>query len=380
MKTIKFIAITIAVLLVITVFLPLVAMVFFPGAGYLLAHLGMGAIILGSVRPDRNLDYRITLSLPDGRNLEFSGKTGCEHRSDMLGARYWTMNRISTLVDKNEKWILYGINCNSVLKGRPRPRYELYRIDSDKVAYRYFVIDGTGTKIVNYSFDPSFTLSIDKKETGSHDYNYGPYYYRKLKLSNVPWREPSDKKNKVVYVNETCGRKNENSKKIQISEEGVLKNKHIEKYSTGTLKATSDYESWAIDDPINIEKPLMVLKTEYEAGTRIPKSGPPPGCVWFNYQGNRYLLSESSSSSSYSGASLYLPKEKSVIQVRRIHDTAMRSILEYKQFLVKCEKPYSIDNIEINEVIVDHQKKRLVKYDGSKYLCSKPYNLTFKWF
>jgi hypothetical protein len=346
---------------------------FIPAAGYIAAKLGIANLAILSIRPDKNMEYSISITLPNNVAISFSGQTGCQHKVGVNGSGYSTLNKVST--DTKKEWLLYGINCNYGISNKYHSGYRLFNLSSPVTTGMYFANDSSPAKITKEVFKSTIFSRLSKTETKWPSYDAGPYFYRKVTLKEkIPLEAKAPV---VVYNQQTCGKANPEDKRHQ---QGIDYNLlHYQKYSSGMLGYSPKYSAWEMTHKIEPEKPLQVAELKYKKGTYIPKSGPPPGCLFIKYGEEKFIVSENS------GAFLYIPEENTMISIERIHASDFKKSIEDIETWEACETEVDIPILFTGEVYIDRSKytkihrgvememrnSRLIKNISGQYKCSK---------
>jgi hypothetical protein len=333
----------------------------------------MAGLALLSVRPDKNMDYVVLITLPNNEAISFSGQTGCEHKVGVNGSGYSTLNRVST--DEKGKWLLYGVDCNYGIDNKYHSGYKLYNISDNISSGMFFADSDLPAKVTREEFKPIGFSKLNTIETVWPKYNAGPYFYRKVTLKEkIPLEAKSPV---VVYNQQTCGKANPEDKRHQRGTDYNLL--HYQKYSSGMLGYSPKYSVWEMTHKIEPEKPLQVAEAKYKKGTYIPESGPPAGCLFIKYGEEKFVVSENS------GAFLYIPKENTMISIERVHASDFKKSIEDIEAWGDCETEVDIPILLAGEVYIDKSKytkihrgvemelrnSRLIKNVSGQYKCSK---------
>ncbi len=139
------------------------------------------------MRPDRKLVFDIEVKTQENKTLVFSGETECPHSVSIQGGgAYSTKTRFSQTESDGYRWMLYGIDCNSEIRGEKNTRYKLYKIVSDDRAKLFFVGPDEQAKVVKSTFESSVQAASPQPDTPFPSFDIGPYVYRKMYFDKLP--------------------------------------------------------------------------------------------------------------------------------------------------------------------------------------------------
>ena len=123
-------------LIIVLIFVLGVSITFFPAAGYIAARLGMAGLALLSVRPDKNMDYEISITLPSNEVISFAEQIGCQHKVGVNGSGYSTLNRVS--INVKDEWFLYGIDRSYGINKKYHSGYKIFNLSNNVSSEFYF--------------------------------------------------------------------------------------------------------------------------------------------------------------------------------------------------------------------------------------------------
>lgn len=272
-------------------------------------------------RPDRRLDYRITVRTVEGQLLAFKGSTECPHGVGAVSGRgaYSTKTPYVTLEHNQQQWVLTGIDCELAIKknGEGMEQYlRLYKPIDGSRARVYFFHPLGSAQVVEAAFASSYQGASAAPASYYSQYSEGPYLYRKVFLAQTPEELRSLKRPTIVYPGSNrCGQANGNG--FSIDEKTYrLKMRSaaaIAAYEEGRLSLQEKERDRASGGAVWSTSPAVIPNEPLDAAA---PAGGAAGCVAFGYRDEIHWVSDA--------AVLYLPDEAAFYRIARATQESMQ--------------------------------------------------------
>lgn len=310
--------------------------------------MGMGAIGYGMVtetlqsRPDRSLQYEITVQTLDGVVVTFKGETQCPHFTNLNSYRghYTTTKNFSTVKHDGQTWVLSGINCDNEIVEKLPQKYLLYRVVDERHGKVYFAQEKGNARIIDSLFNSSFFASKTEKRLFYNDYPYGPFIYTKYELLEVPAAWTSATQPFSVFLGaSSCMQKEKGDFGLSYDDYYGFqwRKTKVNAVLKGRLSFDSGSDHWSFSPNRNPAVAMDVLSRESERSSKINLAPTAEDCM-------HVLLGNQKIQVSTRPSSIYVPAENALYKIEKLWEHEFVDRMTDKTLWRPCNRPAYIKN------------------------------------
>ncbi|MGV3627236.1 MAG: hypothetical protein ACO1PN_06075 [Betaproteobacteria bacterium] len=310
--------------------------------------MGMGVIGYGMVtetlqsRPDRSLQYEITVRTLDGVVITFQGETQCPHFTNLNSYRghYTTTKNFSTVKNDGVTWVLSGINCDNEIVEKLPQKYLLYRVVDERYSKVYFAQEKGNAQIIDSSFNSSLFASKTEKRLFYNGYPNGPYIYTKYKLLEVPAASTSATQPFSIFLGaSSCMQKEKGDLALSYDDYYGFqwRETKVDAVLKGHLSFNSGGDHWTFSPNRNPAVAMDVVSRESERSSKINPKTTAEDCM-------HVLLGNQTIQVSTRPSSIYVPAENALYRIEKLSQHEFVDRMTDKTLWRQCNRPAHIKN------------------------------------